>query len=198
MENSLLGYKMILNIIHDDRVFGRIEPLIEELEKNKIQYNIRAACIDKKTVLESITESFRRIIQDAKDKGLSEVWIAEDDLTLSCDRAWKYFVDNKPKDFDVYISGSYLVHHEWKYEPPLVLVNEWVGNHLIVVHEKYYDRWLESKPDVHIDNEQKGKGDFYVCFPYAALQRPSRSANCGYQEVNYNINIPKHYILQDE
>lgn len=183
-----------LNIIYDDRNFDRLPYLLEECERYGIEYKIWAACIDKKTVLESITESFRQIIQWAKDEGLKEVMIGEDDLTFPCNGAWEYFLKNKPNDFDVYVGGSYLIDNRWEYKPPVVKVNEWVGNHLIIVHEKYYDKWLASKPDGHIDTEQSGKGDFYVCFPYAALQRPAKSANCNNQMVNYNSIVPKEFI----
>jgi len=187
---------IVVNIIHDDRNFDRLPFVIEEFEKYGIEYKIWAACIDKKTVLESITESFRRIIQDAKDRGLKETFLAEDDLMFTCDGAWEYFLKNKPEKFDVYIGGSYLIDNQWKYEPPVVKVKSWVGNHLIVVHERYYDTWLSSKPDGHIDTEQDGKGEFYVCFPYAALQRPAKSANCNFQMVNYNNIVPPNYIYK--
>jgi len=186
---------IVLNIIHDDKTIDRLPPLLEQCEKYGIEYKIWQACIDKKTVLESITESFRRIIQEAKDNGLSEVYIGEDDLMLTCDGAWEYFLKNKPDQFDVYIGGSYLIDNQWKYAPPVVKVKSWVGNHLIVVHERYYDTWLSSKSNGHIDTEQDGKGDFYVCFPYAALQRPSMSAN-NRTFVNYNSILPQQYIYK--
>lgn len=179
---------IVLNIIHDDRVFNRLPPLLEQCEKYGIKYKVWDACLDKKTVLECITESFRRIIQEVKDNGLREVFIAEDDLMFPSDGSWDYFLKNKPDVYDVYIGGSYLIDNRWKYEPPIVKVNSWVGNHLIVVNKSYYDRWLSSKPDGHIDTEQEGKGDFYVCFPYAALQRPSMSAN-NRTFVNYNAML---------
>jgi len=182
---------MVLNIIYDNRVVDRLPLLLEDCNNCKIEYRIWEACIDKKTVTESITESFRRIIQWAKDNKMKEVFIAEDDLSIVSLSAWEYFLKNKPKDFDVYIGGSYLRDNKWVYEAPLVKVDIWVGNHLIVVNEKYYDRWLESKPDGHIDTEQNGKGDFYVCYPYIALQRPSFSANTKTM-VNYNS------LLKDE
>lgn len=185
---------MVLNIIYDDRNFDRLPYLLEECEKYGIEYKIWDACIEKKTVLENITESFRRIVQYAKDNKLKEILIAEDDLHFVTDNAWEYFKKNKPKKYDCYLGGSYLIHNEWKYEPPLVRVPEWVGNHIIYINESYYDKWLASKPDGHIDTEQRGKGDFYVCFPYAALQRPSKSANCNNQMVNYNSIVPKEFI----
>lgn len=186
----------VLYIINDNRQLDRLPPLIEQCEKYRIDYEIVPACIDKKTILESITESFKRLVRFAKETRMNEIWIAEDDLMFPSDGSWGYFVKNKPKVFDVYIGGSYLIHNEWKYEPPTVKVNEWVGNHLIVISERYYDRWLETKDFGHIDSEQRGKGEFYVCFPYAALQRPSKSANCNYQQVNYNTIVPREYIYK--
>jgi len=186
----------LVNIIYDDRQFDRLPYLLEECEKYGIEYKIWEACIDKKTVLESITESFRRIIQYAKDNSLERVIIAEDDLAFSSDGAWEYFLKNEPDEYDVYIGGSYLIDNRCKYEPPLVKVNSWVGNHLIMVNERYYNTWLSSKPDGHIDTEQDGKGEFYVCFPYAALQRPSKSANNSNQMVNYNGIVPPEFIYK--
>lgn len=184
-----------VNIIHDDRFFDRLPPLIKELDCCKIDYTVWAACIEKKNVLENITESFRRIVQDAKDKGLKRVIIAEDDLTLTSSGAWDYFLKNEPDQYDVYIGGSYLIDNRCKYEPPIVRVDSWVGNHLIMVNERYYDTWLSSKPDGHIDTEQSNRGEFYVCFPYVALQRPAMSANNTGQMVNYNSileNLPQY------
>lgn len=186
----------LVNVISDDRQFDRLPPLLEELKKYQIEHKIWDACIDKKTVLESITESFRRIIQEAKDNGLKRVIIAEDDLMFPSDGSWEYFLKNEPVQYHVYIGGSYIIDNRGVYEPPLVKVESWVGNHLIMVHESYYDTWLSSKPNGHIDTEQSGKGDFYVCFPYAALQRPSMSANNKGQIVNYNSVVPKEYIYK--
>ena len=78
---------IVLNIIHDDRVFNRLPPLLEQCEKYGIKYKVWDACLDKKTVLECITESFRRIIQEVKDNGLREVFIAEDDLMFPSDES---------------------------------------------------------------------------------------------------------------
>ena len=105
----------LVNIIYDDRQFDRLPYLLEECEKYGIEYKIWEACIDKKTVLESITESFRRIIQYAKDNSLERVIIAEDDLAFSSDGAWEYFLKNEPDEYDVYIVGSYLIYNRCKY-----------------------------------------------------------------------------------
>lgn len=186
---------MILNIIHDNRQLDRLPSLIEQCIKYNIRYVIWEACIDKKNVLENITESFRRIIEHAKTNKLTEVLIAEDDCMFVCDLSWEYFFKNKPHTYHCYVGGSYLIDNRYEYKPPLVKVNEWVGNHFILIHESYYDIWLSSKPDGHIDTEQSGRGDFYVSFPYVALQKPSFSAN-NKAFVNYNSILPEDYILK--
>ena len=97
---------MDLNIIHDDRIIGRLDPLIEQCEKYGITYKVWPAIIDKKTVLQNITASHKMIVQWAKNNGLKEVCIAEDDLEFTCDDAWRYYLECKPEKFDVYIGGS--------------------------------------------------------------------------------------------
>ena len=58
------------------------------------------------------------IVQWAKDNGLKEVCIAEDDLGFTCDDAWRYYLENKPEKFDVYIGGSYVIdnnqYRDWE------------------------------------------------------------------------------------
>ena len=197
MEYENMAYP-ILNIIHDNRIIGRIEPLIEQCERYGIGYKVWAAIIDKPKVLENITASHKMIVQWAKYNGLKEVCIAEDDLGFTCDDAWRYYLENKPEKFDVYIGGSYVIDNKWDYTPPVVKVDWWVGNQLIIINESYYDKWLSSPDNGHIDTDQKDKGDFYVCFPYVALQRPARSANHEFQEVNYNgiLKDFQHFIYK--
>lgn len=149
--------------------------------------------VEAKTVVESINLSFKQIIQYAKEEGFKEVCIAEDDLMFPCVGAWDYFIKNKPDDYDVYVAGNYLLNEPENYTAPHYKLNEYVGNQLIIVHEKYYDRFL-SVPDLaHIDTAQKGFGDFYACWPIAALQRPGFSANAG-ADVNYNTNLKPEWI----
>ena len=100
---------------------------------------------------------------------------------------------NKPKEFDVYIAGTYLINRPEDYNSPVIKVDAWVGNHLIIVSERYYDKFLSVPDNEHIDVAQNGLGDFYVCFPFAALQRPGFSSNCKV-EVNYNSSLKKEWI----
>lgn len=152
-------------------------------------------CILDKTVVSSISKSFKMIVEDAKEKGLSEVVIAEDDLSFPAQDGWEYFLKNKPDDFDIYIGGTYLLNQPDSWKGPIVKVDSYVGNHLIIIHEKYYDRFLQTPEDLHIDTAQEGKGDFYVCFPFAALQRPGFSSN-SMIPVNYNSMLKQEWIYK--
>jgi hypothetical protein len=141
-----------------------------------------------KRVVESINLSHKAIVQYAKDKGLKEVCICEDDLMFTCAGAWEYFNKNKPDQFDIYVGGTYLIDNPESYAPPRIKVDEYVGNHLIVVSERYYDTFLSVPVLAHIDTVHRGLGEFYVCFPMVALQRPGHSSNVGC-DVNYNKEI---------
>jgi hypothetical protein len=189
---------MDMNIIHDDRFFERFDLLKSELETQGItDYKIFPAIIDRKTVVESINASFKAIVLDAKERGLKEVMIAEDDLYFRNENGFKYFMDNKPDNFDVYIGGTYLIDNRIEYKAPIVKVDGWVGNQLIIINEKYYDTYLSVPNESHIDTVQQGLGDFYLCFPMPALQRPSKSANNNNELVNYNAILPKEFIYDE-
>lgn len=187
---------MTANIIHDNRTIGKYPSLIEELIRQGIgKYLIWEAVINKKTVVESINASFKMIVRQAKKSEWKEVLIFEDDIMFPAEDGFKYFLANKPESFDVYIGGTYFLDKPDEWRPPVVKVNEWVGNHCIIIHEKYYDKFLELPDDKHIDTVNSGKGDFYVCFPFAALQRPGFSRN-NMAICNYNSQLNENYIHQ--
>lgn len=182
-----------LNIIFDDRLIERHDPLIKELQRQKITDYEIWPCIIRPNILESITLSFKMIVRAAKDSGLKEVAIGEDDLMFPADDGWEYFLNNKPDVFDVYIGGTYYINRPEEYTPPVIKVNEWVGNHLIIISERYYDTFLSLPDKSHCDTANSGRGDFYVCFPFAALQRPCYSSNNG-SVVNYNSILKQEWV----
>lgn len=188
---------MIPQILYDDRNVSRYEPLMNELKRQGIkEYKIWSPVYCKNSVVESISLSQKQIVQWAKDFKQKEICLMEDDVMFPNENGWQYFLDKKPKEYDVYIGGSYFIDNRIEYASPLVKVNEWVGNHCIIINERYYDKFLCSPTKAHIDQVQKGMGEFYLCFPMAALQRPNRSANNSHQLVNYNTKVPKEYIYQ--
>lgn len=131
------------------------------------------------------------MVRNAMERGDKECCIFEDDIMFPAEDGWEYFLQNKPEDFDIYIGGTYLLDEPDTWKPPLVKVESYVGNHCIIIAEKYYERFLAHPDKDHIDN-QRG-GDFYVCFPFAALQRSAWSSN-NRATVNYNGLLKDEYV----
>lgn len=169
----------MLNIIFDDRMnWDDKERLIAEFEQQGIyDYTFWDAVIDRKTVTESINASHKRIVEWAKENGLLEVMIAEQDLTFTNPNAWEYFLNNKPEDFDIYLAATYI---------PPITNNKICGFHLYIVRQQFYDKFLSVDDRKHIDTGvcEMG-GNFKFCYPFPALQRSGYSANNG-TVVNYN------------
>ena len=174
-----------LHIIHDSRRQEKYEPLISELKRQGITDYEIYPCILSKTVVESISESHKMIVREAKERGDEMVCLAEDDLMFPAKDGWRYFLKNIPMLFDIYLSGSYLIDNRITYISPTTDVDAYVGNHLIIIHSRYYDTFLATDSREHIDTAQTGKGFFKLCYPMAALQRPGFSAN-NLADVNYN------------
>lgn len=179
---------MKVNIIIDNRFPDKYGKLLEELIRQEItDYKLWDAIV-LPDVVKSINYSHKAIVLNAKKTGLKEVCIFEDDCYFPNEKGWQYFLKNKPHDFDVYIGGSYLLDNRYDWVEPLVKVDSWVGNHCIIISEKYYDTFLSLPENEHIDTANTGKGDFYICYPFAALQRRGYSSN-NKAIVDYNLML---------
>lgn len=168
---------MKLNIILDDRRYERYEPLMNEINRQGIDDYEIFPCIIRPNVVESINASHKMLVRMAMERGDKYACIAEDDLWFPADDGWKYFLDNMPDEFDLYLAATYCIP---------VSNNIITGFHLYVVHEKFYETFLSVPDNDHIDTTMNNiKGDWHFCYPFAALQRPAWSSNSK-TEVNYN------------
>lgn len=186
-------------IIYDDRRSEKKDLFEYELKRQGIyDYEIFPAIVLRSNVIESISESFKSIIRQAKENNEDEIAIFEDDIYFPNVRGWQYFLEHKPRYYDVYIGGNYYIDNRIEYKAPLVKCHEWVGNHCILVNRTYYDRWLGTESKLHCDGAQAGLGVFYTCFPFPALQRPnSWSANCqAVVDYNNSKTVPPEYIYK--
>lgn len=165
---------------------------MDEMKSQRISYELWP-CLIFNDVPSSINASHKMIVSDAKERGLEEVCIGEDDLYFPHKRGWEWFLKHKPDVFDIYSGGSYLPFDKPK-EPCAVRVKEIVGFHLYIIHSRYYDTFLNTDPSKHIDTEQKSDSMF-VCWPMSALQRPGFSAN-NKAQCNYNGILLKEDIYQ--
>jgi hypothetical protein len=182
-------------VIYDCRRPEKYPLFIEELRLQGInEFEVHPAIVLSHSVVESISESFKSVIKSAKENGDKNICIMEDDIMFSSPKSWGYFLNNKPEKFDIYIGGTYVMDNRIEYKAPVIKVNNYVGNHCIIVNESYYDMWLQTDSKKHCDTVHEC-GEFYLCFPFIALQRVGWSANNG-TLVDYNHKIPKEYILR--
>lgn len=178
---------MLLNVIYNDNQPERFEPLMNELMAQGIHYRLWPP-VEAKTAVESINLTHKSIVRAAKILNLSMVAIAEDDIMFPAKDGWQYFLSKTPKEFDIYSAATYVDDLENK--------NHLCGFHLYVVRSNFYEKFLSVPDGSHIDTaiDELG-GNFVVCRPFAALQRPFRSAN--HPEIpisNYNLVVKKEDI----
>lgn len=176
---------MKLNIILDSRRTEKYQPLMDELSKQGITDFHIWPCVLMPEVIESINASHKLIVQWAKDNGLKEVAIAEDDVYFPATDGWQYFLKNKPEDYELYLAASYGGYSE----------KQPIGFHLYCVHEQFYDKFLSIPDNCHIDTGTwfMGIEKFVFCYPFAALQRPGFSANNG-SYADYNTILKKEDV----
>jgi len=179
---------MRLNIILGKRK-ERLPKLLEELNKQGvIDYEFWDA-IYLPSIKASINAAHKQIVEYAMLSGWDEVCIAEDDLVFSSERSWKYFIDNKPEDFDIYLSMVYLGQPDENN-----IVESFTGMTLYVVHSRFYEKFLSVDSNEHIDRALGGLGKFVVCNPFVALQRNGFSSNTGKVE-NYDSLLKNRTFL---
>lgn len=176
-----------LNIIYDARRHEKYHPLMDELERQGIDDFEIWPCIMYDNVVSSINASHKMIVRDAQEKGLEEVFIAEDDLFFPANDGWEYFLRNKPKptDYDIYLAATYIPE-----KPPTQIC----GFHLYSVSSRFYDQFLSVPDESHIDTAMNYvDGKYVFCTPFPALQRAGFSANnkC---VCNYNAVLAKEDI----
>lgn len=131
---------------------------------------------------ENINAAHKQIVEYAKLAEFDSVIIAEDDVSFFAPGAWKYFLDNRPKDYDLYLSSVYV--GDIKEDNT---VDSFCGFGLYIVHSMFYDKFLAANPHEHIDRAMKGLGKFVVCSPMVAEQTDGFSSNTGKDEKYRNL-----------
>ena len=186
---------LTIHIIYDDRNSDDYPRLLGEFIKQTVtpKYRFWNCIVNKDSVVSSINASHKMIINYAKDNKMPFVVVAEQDLEFSCDKSWEYFLGQMPKDFDIYLSCSYIKDVN---PNTSVVSNKICGFHLYVVAEKFYDAFLSVPDNQHIDTAVGDlEGNFVFCKPFVALQRSGFSAN-NKAIVNYNAVLNKEDIYK--
>jgi hypothetical protein len=159
---------MLVNVILDSRNPAREEQILNELHRQGITDYLIWPCLMYATVVSSINASHKMIVRDAKENGLEEVCIWEDDCHFTHPRGWEYFLENKPEIYDLYLGGNYA----------LPLSNrKIIGFHCYILHARAYDKYLSVPDNVHIDTAMEDILNWTACYPFAAVQRRGFSSN---------------------
>jgi hypothetical protein len=166
---------MLINVInlpeHTPTRRNRVE---KDLQEEGCVYKIWNGLKQTNFVHTNISRSHKQIVRYAMQHRFKMVCICEDDVRF-CDKgAWKYFLDNIPKDFDIYLSGIY-----WGDIKPDNTVTDFSGLHLYIVHERFYYAFLQGDENKDIDRSLAGMGKFVVCNPFAAIQYNGFSYHLG-------------------
>lgn len=181
--------QVIPNIIHHR--IDRMDRLKKELEgQGIVKYNLWDGVWSERTVVKNINLAHKQIVQWAKDEGLPKVLIFEDDIFF-CDKgAFDYYLQNEPTDYDIYLGGIYLGVIKDN------LVKAFTGMHCYMVHERFYDTFLSTPTEIHVDHSLKDLGKYIVCDPFIAIQHNGWSDNskkhCDYTFMFENRNLYKN------
>jgi hypothetical protein len=164
--------------------------LLNELQIQGLEYNLWQGIHDVDSVVRSINLSHKQIVQYAKDANLESICIAEDDIQFTCPTSYQYFLENKPTTFDLYLGGIYL--GDIKEDN---IVYSFTGMHLYIIHKSFYDLFLQTDPNLHIDISLSDIGLYKVCNPFAAIQFNGYSSNTG-KEENYDSIISQRNLYK--
>lgn len=141
------------------------------------KYRFWSCVIDKDSVVRSINLSHKMIVRWAKENNKPYIFIAEQDLEFSHSTSWEYFLKNKPQEYGLYLSSTYVKD----LDRDIIC-----GFHLYCVHQNVYDAFLSIPENEHIDTAANDlKCNVVICKPFVALQRAGYSSN-NKSEVNYN------------
>jgi hypothetical protein len=164
---------MKLNIIHLPHRTDRFELLQKELASQGItDYQIWNGIMDAELPARGISRAHKQIVRDAADKGLPEVLIGEDDLHFTGRGAFDFYLNHKPRNFDLYLGGIY--HGDIDRDG---ITRDFSGLTLYMVSSRYYQKFLDSAEDKHIDRFQTNRGRFVVCQPCIVQQHDGFSDN---------------------
>lgn len=174
---------MMPHIISNPERTQRVEQLKKELERQGIaEYKLWPSIhVSDKPRRTGISRAHKQIVKWADEEGLEEVCIMEDDIWFPAEDGWQYFLDNKPKvPFDLYLGGIYRGQIDENKK-----VNRYTGQICYIIHERFYDTFLRADENLDIDGAMSGKGDFYVCYPFAVICHPGWSDNV-MRNMDYN------------
>lgn len=180
---------MVLNIINLKKREDRLLSVCKQAKAQGITIKIWEG-IEHKNPSTGISLAFKVVVQDAKDKELEMVAIAEDDCVFTHPDSWKYFLENIPPYFDIYLASYYSGLETFDYR-----IERFRGMTLFIVARKFFDKFLALPEDRDIDYALDNQGEYFVCPKFCCIQLPGYSDK-DKKEVDYSNRIPHDRIFR--
>ncbi len=188
--NICIFAAMELNIIHLEHRKDRFKLLENQLvEQNIVNYRLWEGIVDKNPK-RGIAKAHKQIIEWANNQKLPSILIAEDDIKFTARGAFKYFLQNEPKDYDIYLGG--IIYGNINSDNS---VNDFSGTHLYKINKRFYNTFLSLSEEKDIDRSLANKGKFVVCNPFAAIQHNGFSDNQK-KDQNYDRHLQNRQLFK--
>lgn len=164
---------IMLNIIHlkhrRDRMLLFQQQISEQGIKNyKIWEGIKIDNNPKK----GIAMAHKQIVEWAGNQNLSSIIVAEDDIQFTASGAYKYFLENEPESYDLYLGG--IVYGKLNSDNS---INEFSGLTLYMINQRFYETFLSIPETLDLDRALANRGEYIVCNPFVAIQHDGYSDN---------------------
>lgn len=184
-----------------ERLEQEFERQLQTMGDRDINISYFKAFMDPQMPRRGISKTHRAIVQEAADKGLSEVLIVEDDIKfLNKESLLRFLNINRyiPKDCDMFFGGIYDGKIEKEFSAYASVIDRISGLHCYIVKQKFYEKFLSADPNFNLDFylSEYLKPMIYCAYPMLAIQHDGYSYNAG-QEMKYNRNLHKKYKLID-
>ncbi len=170
---------MTINILHLPDRADRYIHIMNQMAIQEADFVLHPGIRHIKTFT-GVSRAHKAIIKKAKEDRLPMCCVCEDDTEFSDPLSFKYFIDNIPDDWDLYMGCIY--HGEIK---PDNTVRDFSSLTLYIIHERFYDKFLSAPENIHLDRALAGLGKFVVCNPFVCKQIDGYSDNSK-KETKYN------------
>jgi len=187
---------MLINVISLKRRNDRRLSLIEHLEGMNCLYRFWDGMDDRKVMpFININASHRMVVQDAKDRGLECVLIAEDDLRFSSKKSLEVFINSVPESYHLFFGVIYSGTIQDKR-----IVHGFSGMQLYLIHHTFFDVFLSVNPKKHIDSflgESCHLYNYHVCDPFICAAASGYSNNFLRQWTFDEKKLPRQLLKDD-
>lgn len=121
----------------------------------------------------AVSRAHKIAVRYAQMTGQPYALVMEDDCWFPSSDGYRWWLANVPqRSFDLYLGGVYASSEGIRADG---LITAFSGMHCYLVAARFYPTFLALPEDQHIDYALSKLGTYFVCQPFAAIQRPGYS-----------------------